>query len=363
MKSDKPKIVFIHSLNNFTGSPNVLSVVIRGFIAKGYRVELFTSKGEGFLSNIPGVKYRYTCYQWLNNQWKTAMFLLLSQIEVFFKILFLANNDTIYYINTIIPFGAAWACKLSGKTFVYHVHENMQQEKAVYGIFRYTYIHCNRKSIFVSHFLKTTALKCRNGIVVYNGLNKDFLEKAKEYLSNPVFKKIKGSILMVSSLRKFKGIYEFVELARRLPHYNFELVLSASDAEIRQFGSDESIPDNLIIYSAQKSIHPFYQRAGLILQLSHPELWVETFGLTILEAMVYGIPALVPNVGGPTELVEHGLNGYQINPHDIPDIASKIGILMTDENLYSSFSKKALEKSEAFSEVKMVKEIENYILI
>jgi acetyltransferase-like isoleucine patch superfamily enzyme len=32
----KNKIVFIHSLNNFTGSPNVLSIIIKGFVSKGY---------------------------------------------------------------------------------------------------------------------------------------------------------------------------------------------------------------------------------------------------------------------------------------------------------------------------------------
>ena len=100
----------------------------------------------------------------------------------------------------------------------------------------------------------------------------------------------------------------------------------------------------------------------MLLNLSHPEEWIETFGLVILEAMYYGIPAIVPNVGGPTELVEDGINGYLVDPHNLDDVISKICHLMQNENLYNSFSSFALKKSKQFSETKMVDEIENFIL-
>lgn len=352
------KIVFIHSLNNFTGSPNVLSVIIKGLVARGYNIDLITSRSEGFLSNIKGVNYRYTCYRWVENKWKTAGLLLLSQIQLFFTFLFSRNSGVVYYLNTITPFAAAWACRLSNKNFFYHVHENMQQKKSVYLLFRWTYKHFNRKSIFVSHYLKTTALKCREGIVVYNALDADFISKARDYVGNDE----RQNILMVASLRRFKGVYEFVEIAKKIPQYNFELVLSEAKDAVESFAIETNISDNLNVYSMQKVLHPFYRRAKLLLQLSHPESWVETFGLSILEAMTYGIPALVPNIGGPTELVENDVNGYLVNPHDLPEIISKIEILMQDDKKYQAFSLNAFEKSKQFSEDKMINDIESYLL-
>ncbi|OQA91419.1 MAG: putative poly(glycerol-phosphate) alpha-glucosyltransferase [Bacteroidetes bacterium ADurb.Bin234] len=354
------KIVFIHSLNNYTGSPNVLSVVIKGLAARGYNIDLITSRGEGFLSDIEGINYYYTCYRWLDNKWKTAFLMLFSQLKLFFMILFSRNSGVIYYLNTITPFAAAWACRLSNKNFFYHVHENMQQEKQVYVLFRWSYKHCNRKSIFVSHYLKTTAINCRDGIVVYNALHPDFIAKAKHYVSSGADKK--QTILMVASLRKFKGIYEFVEIAKKMPQYLFELVLSETKAAVEHFTIEAEIPDNLKVYSTQNNLHPFYRRAKLLLSLSHPEACIETFGLSILEAMVYGVPAIVPNVGGPTELIEDGVNGYHANPHDLPDIISKIETLMQNDKKYQAFSLNALEKSKQFNEEIMINEIENYLL-
>ena len=37
------KIIFIHSLNNYTGSPNILSTIVKGFLYKGYETELSTT--------------------------------------------------------------------------------------------------------------------------------------------------------------------------------------------------------------------------------------------------------------------------------------------------------------------------------
>jgi glycosyltransferase involved in cell wall biosynthesis len=353
-------IVFIHSLNNFSGSPNVLSLVIRGFVARGYQTELITSRGEGFLSGLKGVQIRYTCYRWSDNKALTAFYLLLSQLQTFFMVLFMSKTDNLFYINTIVPVGAVWACYLTGKRIVYHVHENMQQPKLGYRIFRWTYKRCNRKNIFVSHYLKSTALNCRDAVVVYNALHSDFVSEAQEDLL--LNKNERRDILMVASPRRFKGIFEFAELARILPQFSFELVLSATEAEVSAFTNEAKVPANLIVYPVQSDMHPFYRRAKLILQLSHPEAWIETFGLTILEAMYYGIPAIVPNVGGPKELVTDGKNGYLVNPHNLKEIISKIEKLMPDEQIYAAFSENALAKSKQFSEEKMIDEIERYLL-
>lgn len=354
------KIVFVHFLNNYSGSPNVLSVVIKGFVAKGYKAKLITSRSEGFLSNIAGVQYRYTSYRWSKNRILTLFRLLYSQIEVFFIVLFLSKNS-ILYVNTIIPFGAAWAAHWKRRELIYHVHEDMHLNKPLYTLYRFTYRCCNVKSIFVSHYLQNSACSCRNGIVVYNNLDAAFLETAMQWKKSEK-EDSKNTILMVASLRKFKGIYTFVELARHLPEYSFELILSATELECETFRQETQPTKNVTIYANQTNLHPFYQRAKIILNLTFPDDWIETFGLTILEAMVYGVPAIVPNVGGPTELVTDQVNGYTLNPHNMPLVIEKIKLLMSDKVLYEKMSVAALDKSRMFSKHSMINEIENYIL-
>jgi glycosyltransferase involved in cell wall biosynthesis len=94
---------------------------------------------------------------------------------------------------------------------------------------------------------------------------------------------------------------------------------------------------------------PFYLRAGVVLNLSHPELWVETFGLTLLEALSFGVPVIAPEVGGPTELVDDGENGYLISVHDVEKIAGKLLDLCENTALCERLSVAARKKAQLFS--------------
>lgn len=76
-------LVFIHSLNNFSGSPKVLSILIRQVVAQGHSVELITSGGEGFLSGIPGVKYTDNWYRWCGSRLLTAFYCLFRSCGSF----------------------------------------------------------------------------------------------------------------------------------------------------------------------------------------------------------------------------------------------------------------------------------------
>lgn len=266
------------------------------------------------------------------------------------------SNKHLYYINTIIPFGAIIACWITRKKHVIHVHENMQQQKPLYKFLKQIYRVCNRKSIFVSDYLKQQTTHCKNSIVIPNALPDEFFSIANQQKSK------RENILMISSLRRFKGIYEFANLAQMLPFYSFELVLSATIDEVDHFRSEIGDIPNLTIYPLQTDIHPFYQRSSLLLQLSHPNEWVETFGLTILEAMAYGIPVIVPNAGGPAELVADGINGYITDPLNTSLIRTQIETLLTDRLVYQQLSENARKKAENYTEKKMITEIEHYIV-
>lgn len=82
----------------------------------------------------------------------------------------------------------------------------------------------------------------------------------------------------------------------------------------------------------------------MVLNLSDTKLWVETFGLTVLEAMAYGLPTIVPPVGGVVELVEEGKNGFLIDSKNVKLISEKLNQMLQNETIYHQMSKEALEK-------------------
>ena len=112
--------------------------------------------------------------------------------------------------------------------------------------------------------------------------------------------------------------------------------------------------DNLQIVSRQNDVAPFYNEASIVLNLSDKRRFVETFGLTALEAMSAGLPVIVPTKGGIAEMVEDGVNGYKIDVQELEKIESHITTLLSNRDSYLQLAGKALEYSRNFNDEKMI---------
>jgi L-malate glycosyltransferase len=352
------RILFVHLLNDFSGSPKVLSQVISA--AKDeYDVELYTGKSEaGFLTNCTGEHHQYY-YKWFSNKLLTLGGFVISQIILFIKIISRKRSFDIIYINTMLPFGAALAGKLMGKQVIYHIHETSIKPKIFKGFLKFIIQKTADKIIYVSASLKKSEsfVEIKDSIV-YNSLDKDFAQKAS---FNKIQKKDSKSfnVLMLCSFKAYKGVEEFVEIAKKCmgTEVNFTLVLNTDSNEIKQYFSGIDLPSNLNIESRQSNVHQFYLNADILLNLSRPDEWIETFGLTIIEAMAYGLPVIVPPVGGPSEIVREGAEGFLISSYEIHEIADKITEIAQDRALYEKLSKNAIKRAEHFNEETFRKEI------
>ncbi len=356
------KIACIHLFNDFSGSPLVLSTVIKGFLQKGHAVDVITcTKEEGFLSNLE-VNYVNIDYCFVANKWMRLFVFLFNQWRLFYTIIQLYRNDknTTLYINTLLPFGAAIAGKILGLEVIYHIHETSVKPATLKNFLKWMANNTAQKAIYVSKFLlQKEPLEKVDCSVIYNALGEDFIQKANrfKYLNT----KEDRIILMLCSLKDYKGVKEFVALAYRLPQLRFELVLNTTPIELEMYFKTIELPENLTLFSKQNNVHPFYQRAWLVLNLSHPEQWVETFGMTLLEAMHYGIPTIAPPVGGPAEIVENDYNGYCIDQRELDLIVHQIEQMFQDEQLYQRLSVNAETKAAHFK-VRYMKQAVNQVL-
>jgi glycosyltransferase involved in cell wall biosynthesis len=59
----------------------------------------------------------------------------------------------------------------------------------------------------------------------------------------------------------------------------------------------------------------------------------EPFGMVILEGMLYGLPIVACDVGGPAEILEHGRTGLLVAPRDVDALASALTALVSDRGL------------------------------
>lgn len=118
---------------------------------------------------------------------------------------------------------------------------------------------------------------------------------------------------------------------------------------------------NLQIYDRQVDVSTFYDTATLVLNLSDKSRFIETFGMTALEAMAAGLPVIVPTEGGIAEIVDDRKNGYKIDVQELDNIALCIEEVLSDEDTYLSLALNALKYSKKFSEEEMLDRITKII--
>ncbi|MCP4438425.1 MAG: glycosyltransferase family 4 protein [Aureispira sp.] len=341
-------IVYVHLHNDYTGSTRVLSKVIKKNEEKFHAIHIITNSSTGgFLSDIDAT-YHLIKFDQHRNKYIRTLKLLWIQLIIFLKLLKIRKSRRQFdiYTNTLLPFGATLFGKLFKQKTIVHIHETSIRPKLLEKIILLLVNYSVTKAIYVS---KT----CYNSLplhkptleIKYNSLSENFMQMATLYKQQGIVPK---HILMISSLNKHKGIYTFIELAKKCPQYTFELVISAAPQSINKEFSNLNIPKNLNIYSAQSNIHPFYARAAILLNLSNPDKWVESFGMTILEASFYGVPSIAPPIGGPTELIVNSHDGFLVHPKNQEKIIFTVAKLMNDRSLYQSMSENAYKKALTF---------------
>ena len=345
------KVVFIHLFNDRSGSPKVLSQVINVFRNKNVKTELISSvHKDGFLDNVADF-HRVVFYERSENKYLTLFYYIISQIYLFFICLKYWNQDVVFYCNTMMPFGAALSGKLMAKPVYFHLHETSVKPIILKKFLRWVIRMTATKIIFVSDYLKSVeAFKGIRQQVIYNSLNEEFFkicERKKVRKNRGYF-----NVLMICSLKKYKGIIEFFSISYLClaeKHLKFTLVLNASEREIDVYLKKINIPDNVTIYSRQSDVSPFLNDADILLNLSRPDECVETFGLTIIEGMAYGLPVIVPPVGGPVDIVSEEKEGYIRSCYETKEITQLIITLSKNIDIYNQLSINAKRRANDFS--------------
>lgn len=332
------RIIAVHLQNNRSGNTLVFRQSLEALSEKEMDVHLITNRtGDipGFLTGIPGVHYHYINYSERGNKWRLFFSFLLVQIQIFRKVLGLYEPEAKVYINTLMPFSAAWAGRLKKAPITYHIHETAVQ---VPGLRTFLYRTARRLAthvVFGSRYLQSQMnFPKAEKHIVHSCLPQSFVQEAILH-SNHGSRK---TVLMISSLDEESGLHELLELATLMPATRFELVLDADKKEIDAYFSNHRIPENLVIYGTQLNLHPFYQRAAVVLNLSHAAPYKDTFDISILQAMVYGRPVIVPMSGCINELVAHGWNGYRISGHYIDKVRKHVEQLLQNKPLYADMA-------------------------
>lgn len=189
----------------------------------------------------------------------------------------------------------------------------------------------NRKieKIYLSKFVENHWALSGPHKVQYPRLRKEIVEAAK--LFRPASLDKLTCIGLVGSFIPAKGYEMFIELSRLdvLKRYQFRLCLSGDESRFRSFFPRASLPDNLTVIFNQTGPEVF-SGIDIFLGLTDPAKWVETFGMTFAEAMLFRAIPVVPQIGAQTEYIHHGVNGFYFCEYEKESI---LEIIYQIENL------------------------------
>jgi glycosyltransferase involved in cell wall biosynthesis len=112
-------------------------------------------------------------------------------------------------------------------------------------------------------------------------------------------------------------------------------------AEIEQAIRDADLTGRVHLVGALDDPYSEYRRAHVFLMCSRDE----AFGRVTVEAMRMGLPVIGVNRGGTAELIEHGRNGFLVDPGDVRTMGKCLVTLWDDESLRSELGQTAQESA------------------
>ena len=152
------------------------------------------------------------------------------------------------------------------------------------------------------------------------------------------------NIGMVGRLEYFKGhkyaLHALAEVKSIGKEFNCLLVGNGKkDVEVELLNIAQKNNLNFHILKGMHNLTDIYKSFDLFI---HPSI-SEGFGMTIIEAMSFGIPVVASNVGGIPDIIVHGYNGLLAEPGDSQSLCENILQLIESKELREYLSKNGRE--------------------
>lgn len=176
-----------------------------------------------------------------------------------------------------------------------------------------------RNTLIANNITKKTLKVILNGNI--NGIDVKYYSRSKEVMqkANAIEEKGVFCFIFVGRMVKDKGINELVRAFSKLlvsyPNIRLQLVgdfereLDPLAQEVERIIEEENA---IVTWGFQRDVRPFLAAADV---LTFPS-YREGFPNVVLQAGAMGLPSIVTDINGCNEIIQDGVNGKIIPPHD-----------------------------------------------
>lgn len=213
------------------------------------------------------------------------------------------------------------------------------------------------KYIALSHYTQK--------LLATEGITADYIPNGA-HLIKPTSLNFKSPVILYAGrMQKTKGVDDLVkavkEVSRRFPEVQLRLAgEGAYETELRALVAELELTKQVVFLGSlsPEKLTKEYQKASIFVL---PSIWPETFGKVGIEAMSAGRPVIATDVGGVKDWLRNGRNGYLVKPGSPREIASKLALLLSDEDSAKRMGQTAQLDAQAFSIERFAHNIEQLI--
>lgn len=318
------------------GMKNHYTSLVKGFLYSGHKVAAvcsFDSKTQDELSKSGAIVYNIRIGDGSNVKF-------LSTLDRLIRLTKELKPDIIHCHGFKAGVTGRVAAAISGIKVVYTIHNFVQHNRNkmtgrfINGFERLmskwtsSYITVSRA---LMHSMQELLPDTKDINVVYNGLTKNVLQTTDEINIRQLWDINDDEILLgtVSRLIPSKGIDTLVSALRHIKHENIKLMIVGAGpgkAKIEEKAKELGLIDKIIFIGHVESVGEYYRSFDIFVS---PSL-SEGMGISVLEAMQFGLPIIATKTGGIPELIKNNINGILVEPGNIKEIAKAIEIFILD---------------------------------
>ena len=178
--------------------------------------------------------------------------------------------------------------------------------------------------------------------VISNGIDLEKFKASDRLEKEPV------TILSVGRLVKKKNFDTAIKAIKALGSISVRYIIIGEGEErenLMEWVRDNRLDDKIEILGHKENVSEYLSDADIFLL---PSRW-EGFGLSLVEAMATGLPSIVSDVPGISEVLgEDGVCGFKIPPEDEGEMAMQLKALIENPALREKMGADAVLRSKAF---------------
>ena len=264
--------------------------------------------------------------------------------------------------------------KYKNKKFVSTIHScyekkyNLNYNSLLKNFLAYNFIKLmlkrSDKIVFVSEagyrsYKENFIFDNQKSIVIYNGVEE------LETRHNEINKGDCIRITYIGRLEKIKGIDLLIEAVKQLIEnkYNVKVWLIGDGTyrlELENMVIKYQLDDYISFLGTQRNIGHYMERTDIFV---YPSICEEVFGISIVEAMAYGVPCVSNRVGGIPEIIKNGYNGYLSCENKAESLYSAICKLIELPDIeVEKIKNNCLDTAEKFSIQNTVRNLEKLFM-